>query len=119
MRQHKLLHGDEAVVYGDKAYWKEEDRQRMERAGVRYRMNRRGKIGQPLGERWKAINRARSRRRARGEHAFPVVKRLWRFAKVRYRSLAKNLASAQTMFALANLYMVRHRLIPAGARCAL
>jgi IS5 family transposase len=50
------------------------------------------------------INRARSRTRARGEHAFRVVKQLWGFAKVRYRGLAKNLARAQTMFALANLY---------------
>jgi hypothetical protein len=38
-------------------------------------------------------------------------------AVVRYRGLAKNLARAQTMFALANLYQVRHQLLPAGARC--
>ena len=35
------------------------------------------------------------------------------------RGLAKNLARAQTMFALANLYQVRRQLLPAGARCAL
>jgi hypothetical protein len=28
-------------------------------------------------ERWRMINRARSRTRARGEHAFRVVKQLW------------------------------------------
>jgi IS5 family transposase len=39
--------------------------------------------------------------------------------KVRYRGLAKNLARAQTMFALANLYQVRRKLLPVGARCAL
>ena len=50
------------------------------------------------------INRARSRTRACGEHAFRVIKQLWGFTKVRYRGLAKNLARAQTMFALANLY---------------
>ncbi len=44
---------------------------------------------------------------------------LWGFAKVRYRGVAKNLARAQTMFALANFYSVRHQLMPAGARCAL
>ena len=43
-----------------------------------------------------------------------MVKRLWGFAKMRYRGLAKNLARAQTMFALANLYAVRHRLLPAA-----
>ncbi len=44
------------------------------------------------------------------------MKRLWGFAKVRYRGLAKNLARARTMFALANLYMVRRQLLPAQAR---
>ena len=65
------------------------------------------------------INRARSRTRACGEHAFRVVKQLWGFSKVRYRGLAKNLARAQTMFALANLYRVRYRLIPVGTSCGL
>ena len=44
---------------------------------------------------------------------------LWGFAKVRYRGLAKNLARAWTMFALANLYLVRRQLLPAQARCVL
>jgi len=116
----KLLHGEERVVYGDRAYWKAADRAAFEARGVRYRVNRRAASpAKPLSERWRAINRARSRTRARGEHAFHVVKRLWGFAKVRYRGLAKNLARAQTMFALANLYLVRRRLLPTGARCVL
>jgi IS5 family transposase len=115
----ELLHGDEHAVYGDQAYWKEADRQAFEARGVRYRVNRRAPSSQRLNERWRRINRARSRTRARGEHVFHVVKRLWGFAKVRYRGLAKNLARAQTMFALANLYQVRRALLPAGARCAL
>ena len=72
--------------------------------------------GGRLSERWRMINRARSRTRACGEHAFRVVKQLWGFTKVRYRGLAKNLARAQTMFALANLYQLRHQLLSAGAR---
>ena len=32
------------------------------------------------------------------------MKQLWGFTKVRYRGLAKNLARAFTLFALANLY---------------
>jgi IS5 family transposase len=114
-----LLHGQEREVFGDQAYWKQADRQSFEARGVRYRINRRPKAKQPLSERWKTINRARSRTRARGEHAFRVIKQLWGFAKVRYRGLAKNLARAQTMFALANLYQVRRDLLPAGASCAL
>jgi IS5 family transposase len=114
----ELLHGQEREVFGDQAYWKEADRQALEARGVRYRMNRRPNGKEPLSERWKRINRARSRTRARGEHPFRVIKHLWGFAKVRYRGLAKNLARAQTMFALANLYQVRNRLLPAAASCA-
>jgi IS5 family transposase len=115
-----LLHGEEREVYGDQAYWKQADREAFEARGVRYRVNRRAASKQrPLSERWRQINRARSRTRARGEHPFHVVKRLWGFTKVRYRGLAKNLARAQTMFALANLYAVRRRLLPATARCVL
>jgi len=115
----KLLHGEEQALYGDKAYWKDEDRRSFEAAGVRYRVNRRATSGSPLNWKWREINRARSRVRARGEHPFHTVKRLWGFVKVRYRGLAKNLARAQTMLALANLYRVRYQLMPAGARCAL
>jgi len=114
-----LLHGEETVVYGDQAYWKEADRQAFEANGVRYRVNRRPNGRTRLSERWRKINRARSRTRARCEHPFRVIKQLWGFDKTRYRGLAKNLARAQTMFALANLYVVRHRLMPPGETCAL
>jgi IS5 family transposase len=59
-----------------------------------YRINRRPTSQRPLSERWRMINRARSRTRARAEHAFRVVEQLWGFAKVRYRGLAENLARA-------------------------
>src|SRR5208282_39586 len=107
----ELLHWQERELFGDQAYWKEADRKFLEAWGVRYRINRRATSQRPLSERW--------RTRARGEHAFRIVKHLWGFAKVRYRGLAKNLARAQTMFALANLYQVRRRLLPAGTSCAL
>jgi transposase, IS5 family len=113
-----LLHGQEREIFGDQAYWKEADRQAFAARGVRYRINRRP-TRKPLSQRWRMINRARSRTRARGEHAFRVVKHLWGFYKVRYRGLAKNLARAQTMFALANLYQLRRELLPAGAQCGL
>jgi Transposase DDE domain len=65
-----------------------------------------------------AYNAARSRVRARVEHVFHVVKRLWGFTKARYRGLAKNTARAFAAFALANLYLVRKRLTPCGTQCA-
>jgi IS5 family transposase len=107
-----LLHGEESALYGDRAYWSEAARQHYEAAGVRFRVNKRGAPQHPVSAAWRAFNRARSRIRARGEHAFHVVKRLWGFSKVRYRGLAKNTAQAFTLFALANLYLLRHRLRP-------
>jgi IS5 family transposase len=115
----ELVHGEEREIYGDRAYWSEPDRQIFEGCGIRYRVNRRSLATAPLNERWRQINRARSRIRARGEHAFHVVKRLWGFAKVRYRGLDKNTVRAFAMFALANLYLVRRALLPAAARRAL
>ena len=79
---------------------------------MRYRVNRRGHSSKPLTDHQKAINRTRSRRRARGEHAFRIVKQLWGFAKTRYRGLIKNTARVFATFALANLYMVRLKLQP-------
>jgi IS5 family transposase len=114
-----LLHGEEAELYGDRAYWNERDRRELKRLGVRYRVNRRGTRRTPISERWRQINRSRSRVRARGEHPFLVVKRLWGFRKVRYRGLAKNTNRVYTTFALANLYRLRQRLRPSGAKCAL
>ncbi len=99
------------MLYGDQAYWKETDRQMYEARGIRYRVNRRPPGRSPRPERWRRINRTRSRIRARCEHPFHVVKRLWGFTKVRYRGLAKNLTRAYAMFALANLYHVRRKLL--------
>ena len=64
-----------------------------------------------LTKREREINRRRSATRARGEHAFHVVKTLWGFAKVRYRGLMKNTARAFAAFALANLYLARRTLL--------
>jgi IS5 family transposase len=118
-RLDELLHGAEAEIYGDQVYWSEDHRLQCKHAGIRYRVNRRPSHSRKLNKHQRAINRIRSRTRARGEHAFHVVKRLWGFAKVRYRGIAKNAARAFSMFALANLYLLRRRLMPQGASCAL
>lgn len=114
-----LLHGGERAVFGDQAYRREADREAYQARGLRYRINRRRIAARPLSRRWRLINRARSRIRACGEHPFRVIKQLWGFTKVRYRGLAKNLARAQTMFALANLYQLRRHLLPAQVKLGL
>ena len=118
-RMDELLHGEESEIYGDQVYWSEDHRLQCKYAGLRYRVNRRPSHSRKLNERQRAINRSRSRTRARGEHAFHVVKCLWGFAKVRYRGIVKNAARAFAIFALANLYLVRRKLMPPRANCAL
>ena len=53
--------------------------------------------------------------RAKVEHLVRVIKRHFGFVKVRYRGLAKNTAQLKTLFALSNLWMVRHKLVGLGA----
>ena len=112
-----LLHGAERALYGDQAYWSEPDRGHAAATGLRYGVNRRPTKQRPLSERWRRINRTRSRVRARGEHVFHVVKTLWGFTTVRYRGLAKNTARVFAAFALANLYLMRHALGAREATC--
>ncbi len=61
----------------------------------------------------KAKNRNKSRVRAKVEHVFGVIKSIFGFRKVRYRGLAKNLHRLEVTAALANLYLVRRRLLNA------
>lgn len=57
----------------------------------------------PLSERDKQINTTKSQTRAKVEHPFLPLKRLWGFAKVRYRGLAKNANRVFAMLALINI----------------
>jgi transposase, IS5 family len=114
----QLLHGQEREVFGDQAYWSESHRLGAVARGIRYRVNRRGNHGHRLTGHERRLNRLRSATRARGEHAFHVVKCLWGFTKVRYRGLAKNTARLFTAFALANLYLLRRRLLTPQGTCA-
>jgi IS5 family transposase len=72
----KLLHGAEREVFGDQAYWSESHRQAVLTKGIRYRINRRPNQA-PLSKYQRWINQRRSSARARVEHIFHVVKRLW------------------------------------------
>ena len=56
------------------------------------------------------VERIKASIRAKVEHPFRVIKRQFGHVKVRYRGLAKNTAQLHTLFALANLWMVRKRL---------
>jgi len=107
----ELLHGNEEMLYGDSAYHSKALEALALMVGLSFYVCKRGSRGHPLTERERMRNRRYSRVRAIGEHPYLVVKRLWGHAKVRYRGIAKNLAQMNTLFALANLYRVRHRLL--------
>src|SRR5271169_5210616 len=57
------------------------------------------------------VERALSQVRAWVEHPFHVVKNLFGHKKLRYRGLAKNTAQLHTLFALANLVIVKKTLL--------
>jgi IS5 family transposase len=73
--------------------------------------NQRVRSGGEIDEVERAKNRNKSRVRARVEHVFAVVKRLWGFSKVRYRGLAKNATRSFVALGLANIYLARKRLM--------
>lgn len=102
-----LLHGQEAAIYGDKAYSDAKKAQAFEERGVRWRVAKRGSRAGPLGESEKKRNTHFNRVRAKVEHIFGVIKNLWGYRKVRYKGLRKNATQVFTLLALANLYLVR------------
>ena len=110
-----LLHGNETTVYGDSAYMGRERQQQYEAAGISWRVQRRGNRHRPLSARDRQWNRRQSSVRAKVEHMFHVIKRLWGHRKVRYRGLVKNEAHYFSLLALANLYLVRPQLLQSGA----
>ena len=58
-----------------------------------------------------AVERALSQLRAWVEHPFHVVKNRFGHKKLRYRGLFKNTAQLHTLFALANLVIVKQALL--------
>ena len=104
-----LLHGEETRVYGDRGYQGCKALIRQAAPKARDFTNRRVRWPDGIDERERARNRTKSRTRARVEHVFHVLKRLWGFTKVRYRGVAKNANRAFTALALVNLVMATRR----------
>ena len=114
-----LLHGEEEMVFADAGY--QGVAKRTENAGknvvwhVAMRPGKRRALGASKHARiLDQIERIKAQVRAKGEHAFRVVKRQFGYVKVRYRGLAKNTAQLRTLFALANLWMARRALMNTG-----
>jgi IS5 family transposase len=108
-----LLHGDETRVWGDQAYKGKTAVIREHAPNARDFTNRRWRHRGVVDEAEKARNRTKSKVRAKVEHCFGVMKRVFGFTKVRYRGLEKNAHRLFVTCALVNLFIVRKRLLPA------
>ena len=108
-----LLHGKETRVWGDAAYQGQTGVIHEHAPKAKDFTNRRYQYGGHVNEIEKARNRTKSRVRAKVEHVIGVIKRVFGFCKVRFRGLAKNLHRLQVTCALANLFIVRRRLLRA------
>ena len=106
-----LLHGQERRVYGDSAYASQKKLIQGKAPKARDFTNQRTRKSGAVDEIARGKNRNKSKIRSRVEHVFAVVKRLWGFAKVRYRGLTKNATRAFTALALANIYLSRRHLL--------
>jgi len=112
----KLLHGQETQAWGDAGYQGVE--QRPEHAGspvqwhVAMRPGKRKNLPDTeLGHLQEVFEYLKARIRAKVEHPFHIIKNLFGLKKTRYRGLAKNHAQLKTLFALANLFIVKRQLL--------
>ena len=108
-----LLHGNETRVWGDSAHAGQGDAIREHAPNAKDFTHQKGSRHRPLSDEDKARNRTRSRVRAKAEHSFLILQRVFGFAKVRYRGLEKNATRLFVACGLVNLYMVRRRLLRA------
>lgn len=106
-----LLHGRETRVWGDTAYRGQTEVIRAVAPAAQDFTNQRYRLGKRVDERIRALNRSKSHIRARVEHSIGIIKRVFGFHKVRYRGLAKNRHRLEVSAALANVYMMRRRLL--------
>lgn len=109
----QLLHGQETRVYGDQAYKSQKEVIRAKAPKAKDFTNQQCKWKHFLDEAIQAKNRNKSRIRARVEHSIGVIKRVFGFAKVRYRGLAKNGNRVFVTAALANIFLVRYTVLGA------
>ena len=115
-----LLHGQESDAWGDAGYQgahKRPDAHPDVRWHVAMKPGKRKALDKStsLGQVAEHIEKIKASVRAKVEHPFRVIKKQFGHVKVRYRGLEKNTAQLKTLFMLSNLWMVRGKLMDAGA----
>jgi len=110
-----VLHGREEVVFADAGYTGADKRPEHEDREVSWNIAIKRSILKALPKDlrdWaEPVERALSQVRAWVEHPFHIVKNLFHHKKLRYRGLFKNTAQFRTLFALANLVIVKKTLL--------
>ena len=106
-----LLHGEETRVWGDSAYAGQGDGIREYAPNAKNFTNKKGCRNRPLSDQEQARNKTKSKVRAKVEHPFLILKRIFGFNKVRYRGLDKNATRLFVACGLVNLYMARRQLL--------
>jgi IS5 family transposase len=106
-----LLHGEETRVWGDQAYRGQTGVIKEHASEALDFTNRRYRHGGVVDHEERRKNRTKSTVRIKVEHVIGVIKRVFGFAKVRYRGLDKNAHRLFVTCALANLFIVRRRLL--------
>ena len=115
-----LLHGAEEDVFGDAGYSGVDKRPELADRDVSWNIAIRRSIvkalPKALREVAEPVERALSQVCAVVEHPFHIVKNRFRHKKLRYRGLHKNTAQLYTLFALANLVIVKQVLLARPGR---
>ena len=109
-----LLHGEERKVWGDGGYQGQTEAIREAAPHAQDMTCRRTKFKNYVDEVARRKNTTKSRVRAKVEHVFRILKRVFGFDKVRYRGIAKNHNRLCANFALVNLYLHRKHLATMG-----
>jgi len=110
-----LLHGDETKVWGDAGYQGQTEAIHEAAPKAQDMTSRRTKYKNYVDEEAKRKNTTKARVRAKVEHPFRILKRVFGFTKARYRGMKKNHEWLCAAFALVNLYQHRNRLAPQRA----
>ena len=105
-----LLHGEERKVWGDGAYQGQGEAIRKAAPQAQDMTSRRTGYKQIVDQLQRRKNRTKAKMRAKVEHPFRILKRVFGFVKVRFRGLKKNHDHLCAAFALVNLYQRRKRL---------
>ena len=109
-----LLHGEETKVWGDGGYQGQTKAIKEAAPKAQDMTCRRTKFKNYVDQQARRKNTTKSRVRAKVEHVFRILKRVFGFDKVRYRGIAKNHHRLCANFALINLYLHRKRLAALG-----